>query len=165
MTREIRWDARARKDAGALDRSVAERVASAIERLRSGTSGGSRTSIRPSIASESATGESSSGWSTARSSSSACYRVTRPTDDRRRRDLRPICSPGFVGWGRIWKINLPRSHSRTLSLVSRYDPNLPFHGLRRMRSMRTRRTFTGSWLLAGSPPWSRACRKRCSAIL
>ena len=37
MTREIRWDARARKDLGGLDRSVAERVASAIERLRSGT--------------------------------------------------------------------------------------------------------------------------------
>jgi len=37
MTREIRWDARARKDFGGLDRSVAERVASAIERLGSGT--------------------------------------------------------------------------------------------------------------------------------
>jgi mRNA interferase RelE/StbE len=36
MTREIRWDARARKDVGGLDRSVAEQVASAIERLRSG---------------------------------------------------------------------------------------------------------------------------------
>ena len=36
MTREIRWDARARKDLGGLDRPVAERVASAIERLGGG---------------------------------------------------------------------------------------------------------------------------------
>lgn len=36
MTREIRWDPRARKDVTGLDRAVAQRVHSAISRLAEG---------------------------------------------------------------------------------------------------------------------------------